>query len=337
MTKTWRVCAAVGLPVLMAGEAPLGGGLPERLHRVPRLPGGQQATVEGAVVFVKPWEGADFPVHPMIQQEWLEFSTEVEVDSSEMAAEAAAERVGVVLDDLSFRMDVPLAISQLECVDVTRPVNAGDEREMLLFPYPNGYPSWRFSRSAALGHVAAEQQVVLKESYRPFTGRDRRAMDWYLKAVNTPFESDQFMFLWIALEVLLDGDEDAQVKGPLITRCQHEIAECPTCGEPTSRMVRGLSLASYLRKHGASEADASILWEVRQVMHGRGHLDREGVADLPRQVQVLRASVTRALKVRLGIPAVQAPVVSATAMSIRPEVALGGRRSLEERELSKTS
>lgn len=227
-----------------------------------------------------------------------------------------------------------LVISQLECVDISPPVDIGDDRDMLLFPYPNGYPSWGLSRSNALGHVAVEQQVALANSYTRLGGRERRAMDWYLKAVNSPCEADQFMFMWIALEVLLDGDQTAQVRGPLVLRCQHEITECPECHEPTSRLLRGESLKAYLQKHGAAVDDAGALWETRQVMHGRGDLTEEGIADLSRQVQVLRESVSRALKDRLGIPEERAPIVTAGVMSVRPEMALGGQRSVEARDVT---
>ena len=332
--RIWRVAAAVGFPVLVAGETPPEGGLPRQLHRMSRITKCQSTVVGNQSVCARAWENPQFPENPMVEVEWAEFFCDLEAESAMAAAAAGADAIAVVLDDLSFRMDTALGISELEVVDVSAPVAAGEQREMVLFPQPQGYPSWRLARSVALGHVTAEQAVSLRSSYAEITGRERRAFDWYLKAVSTPFEVDQFMFMWIALEVLLDSDDGALVEEPFKARCGHEIAECPVCGKPTTRPVRGASVRGYLQRFGATDVDAGALWTTRMMMHGKADLTRSGMEDLPRQVQVLRGCVVRALKSRLAMEEAQAPLVVAGSFTVRPEVALGGAMAVEERHLT---
>jgi hypothetical protein len=334
LVREWRVVAAVGFPVLVAGETQPEGGLPKQLHRIPQITDCQSTVVENQSVCARAWESPQFPEHPMVEVEWVEFFCNLEAESAMDAAEAGADAITVVLDDLSFRMDAALGISQLEVVDVSPPVAAGEQREMVLFPYPQGYPSWRLARSVALGHVTAEEAVSLRNSYMKMTGRERRALDWYLKALNTPFEVDQFMFLWIALEVLLDSDDGALVEAPFKGRCGHEIAECPVCGKPTTQPVRGVSVRGYLQRFGATDVDASVLWKTRMMMHGRADLTQSGMEDLSRQVQVLRACVVGALKTRLAMEETDAPLVAAGSFAVRPEVAVGGALAIEERHLT---
>ena len=73
-------------------------------------------------------------------------------------------------------MDILLDLAQLECLDITPPLALGEDREMLFFPA--GYPSWRMSRSTALGHVPPEQGVALRDSYESRERGERRALDW---------------------------------------------------------------------------------------------------------------------------------------------------------------
>jgi hypothetical protein len=205
----------------------------------------------------------------------------------------------------------------------------------VLWAFPNGYPSWRLAISHALGHVAVEQGIALRPTYEAMGGREGRAMDWYLKAVNTPYDVDQFMFLWIALEVLLDSDAGALVEASYKARCGHMIATCPECGKPTTVPVRGESVRAYLVRYGVSPEDARALWQTRMMMHGRTGLTREALTDLGGQVQALRRAVVPALKARLQVPDNEAPIVSGGDVpAFMPHFGFGGRAAVAERHLS---
>jgi len=52
---------------------------------------------------------------------------------------------------------------------------------------------------------------------------------WFVKALGTDLLHDQFIFLWMALEILCD-DSDVRVEEPYVGPCQHQIPECPECG-----------------------------------------------------------------------------------------------------------
>ena len=64
---------------------------------------------------------------------------------------------------------------------------------------------------------------------------------WYLKAIATYYAVDRFIALWIALEILCTVD-DVSVRQPVRLNCQHTLDQCPQCGKPTLRAVKGEAL-----------------------------------------------------------------------------------------------
>lgn len=90
---------------------------------------------------------------------------------------------------------------------------------------------------------------------------------WFVKSLGTDLLHDQFIFLWIALEILCDSS-DVRVEEPYVGPCQHQIVTCPECGRETTRIVRGATLRKYLQGYGVTAEQATDLWRMRQLMHG---------------------------------------------------------------------
>ena len=102
---------------------------------------------------------------------------------------------------------------------------------------------------------------------------------WYLKAIATYYAVDRFIALWIALEILCTVD-DVSVRQPVWLNCQHTLDQCPQCGKPTLRAVKGEALKEYLGKCGVDGTDIKKMWQLRQVVHGKNFFGPADSRDL---------------------------------------------------------
>ncbi len=211
------------------------------------------------------------------------------------------------VESLSFQLRMPLQIHGIRAIDVTPPVELGEERE---FGQLTGYPLRRF-RPASVQMAGVVTQLIpdLAVELSALDRRQRAALDWYLKALAAPYQVDQFMFLWIAFEILSDLSP-IRVEGPFVTRCQHEIAECPVCAKPTTRIVQGATRQRYLIEgFGIGEEVARELWKTRQILHGAEDFDSAVMDRLPELSRCCAPCVNTALKDALGVPPAVTPTV----------------------------
>ena len=254
----------------------------------------------------------------------------VAVDSG-AAYENAVEAMETGVESLSFQLQAPLQIYGIEAIDVTPPVEVGEERD---FGRLSGYPLRRFRPSSLqMTGVLTETIPDLAVELAALDRRQRAALDWYLKALAAQYQVDQFMFLWIAFEILSDLSP-LRVEGPLVTRCQHEIAECPVCGNATSRVVQGATRKRYLVEgFGLEDEVARELWRTRQILHGSEDFDSAMMGRLAELCQVLRAVVNAALKHALGLALDAPPVVLFGQFSILPHGGVDGRRRVNDEDL----
>jgi hypothetical protein len=107
----------------------------------------------------------------------------------------------------------------LEILDVTPPIASGETREMMLFPWPQGYPLRPFYVSDALGDTQTDHWLNLTLRDRPTDRRVSAARRWYLKGLAVAYQVDRFMMWWIALEILSKNSE-------------HKIEEPWKCDKP---------------------------------------------------------------------------------------------------------
>ena len=68
-----------------------------------------------------------------------------------------------------------------------------------------------------------------------------------VKSLSTNLLHDQFIFLWIALEIQCDASS-VKVEEPYACRKGHPIAACPICEAPTTKLVRGATIRAYLEQ-----------------------------------------------------------------------------------------
>jgi len=324
--RLWRVHATLGLPVLMVGVGGAEGGFPARLERRRRIDARRETDVGGLRFSLEPR-----PQEEEGELEVCEIATKISAPRAAQAAEAAVAAFQIIADDLAFQLHQPVRLTQVEALDVTEPVRLGDQREISFFP--NGYPTWRFGSSLALGSVATVASPILRQSYAPLDGASQRAFDWYLKALHATLDVDRFIILWIVLEILLDSTS-ALVTGPYVNqRCGHEIANCPQCEAPTEGPQRGRSIRALLEKLGVAGSDAKDLWDMRQMLHGARALDKHALLELPRLLQHLQAAVGTQVKATLGYAQDDPPFLGAGAPAVMMGPGLGGFRALTAADL----
>jgi hypothetical protein len=151
--------------------------------------------------------------------------------------------------------------------------------------------------------------------------------------MGTDLLHDAFIFLWIALEILVDLSP-ISIEAPYQARCSHLIKHCPECGTTTVKEVRGPTIRQYLEvSFGVDTETAKALWRMRQMMHGAINFEPAKLQDLPRLIQPLRAAVAEGIKRRIGIDTHAAPVISSSGMSINPSMGVEGTRKISADDL----
>jgi hypothetical protein len=262
-----------------AVQLPPGGGPPAKLEPQSRVPP-QTQVVDGIRIAVRAAVDRE-----MIGREadlrvaWGVMFADVAAPEAAIAWERAVDAMEKAVESVSFQLQASLQIHGITAIDVTPPVEAGEERE---FSQLSGYPLRRFGpASSQMTGVTTQVHADLSVTLEALDRRQHAALDWYLKALAAQFQVDQFMFLWIAFEIQSD-ESPVRVEGPLITRCQHELAECPVCGKPTTRVIQGPTRQRYLTEtFGIGEDVARELWRARQILHGAQDFDSALMGRLP--------------------------------------------------------
>jgi hypothetical protein len=325
----WRVTAALLVPTHtpMAPE----GGLPERLEFRSRMPEQARGYGDVTVAIRKPDEGtyaALYSTNP--QLEVLELVADLPAGSEAIAAiEKLAPTFEILIDLLTFEMGTPLGVGQMTVTEITPPASVGDERAFSTF---SGSPFDRNARAIEMQAIQGRLIGQLPESVEIADSKTAAILRWFVKALATDLLHDQFIFLWIALEILSDASE-IRVVEPYVGPCGHEIPTCPECGKPTTRMVRGATIRAFLESFGIPEQQARELWRMRQLMHGAIPFDSEKLANLGALVQALRAAVAAGLKAKLGKGQDDPPTIAASGLSIHPAMAAGGTAALTAPDL----
>jgi hypothetical protein len=262
---------------------------------------------------------------------------EIQISVSEQDAISALEKVDLlledVIDDLSFRLQMPIPINQLEVIDITSPITVGDEREMLLFPYPNGYKHSKFGNTVYMNTTRAELRPELRADFSNLGDRDRAVMRWYQKSLAATSESDRFIFLMVCLEILCE-EYTEKVKAPYKAKCGHDIHNCPKCGESIELVVNGPTLKKFLVDElGMDEKLARDTWRLRQMVHGANDLTFRKMKKLPEVCRSLKCCVALGVKQKLGIPTNEYPFFGIEGPGISTQLPLLGRRVIRESDM----
>jgi hypothetical protein len=327
--RTWRVEAVASFPIDFV-FADASGNLLEKAETRSRVPEGESTFADHRVIVRK----TEIPGLPAVGgRELAAFTFQTSAANSQGAIDAATPVIEDLAETFAFQMQQLVPIVQVSFLDVTPPVEVGEQREGILFPYPNGLPLPKFQSSVALGDVITSLVPVVAP-LEPDNARAEAALGWHLKAMASPFVAEQFMLNWIALEILWRRS-GVSVQAPYKANCGHVIEECPTCGKPTSREVRGASIEKYLVEVcGVGSEEAKRLWRLRQMFHGDVAFDSAEAAALPEFIQILRAAVVKECKASLGVSAEALPLVSSGAASFGPQMALGTLQEVKEHDLA---
>ncbi len=228
---TWQATAVVPFQWHMqaaGGIMPTDGSLPERLEPVSRIPR-QSASFGDISIRMRPLGETELPPQPGF--EYAAIRLQVDAESAQAALERIHPALELLLDDLAFQLQTTFIVLQLEILDVTEPLAIGDEREMLLYPFPQGYQQWKFARSTAMGTETVAIVPTLRSDYAALPNRHQQALDWYLKGIHAPVDSDRYIYFWVALEVL-EKLTPHTVATPYNANCGHTIERCPHCDNP---------------------------------------------------------------------------------------------------------
>ncbi len=310
------------------------GGLPEKLDfesrlvdQAVRLKGTDVVVALGAKTMNQEYRDA-LGVPPTTDSG--ELVVELDAPDFNTACERAGPMFDRLLDELMFKMQAPIGLGQLNAVDVTPPRRVGEERDFWMFA---SYPFDRYARTVGVGATRAETVPRLSEAYVEIPDAARAALRWYTKSLETQFAHDAFMFLWIAMESLVNATGHA-VTGFYKADCGHEIPVCPTCGKSTARKIAGATLRDYMIECGVDPRDAADLWKLRQMMHGAIGFDSERLGRLAELLQILRAFVAALLKDAQGIAHDEPPLVGFGAVAIHPAMGLGGHGALTAEDVA---
>ena len=330
VARTWRVTATLLVPTWI--ELAPGAGPPAKLEPKSRL-AEQSAIYDGVPMVVRthqyPGSADSYPVGP--GHTLMELVSEVAAGEEPTSAVRVLEvPVTTLLDLLSFQMGAAIGIEQMNAIDVTTPVAVGDSRT---FHFWGGSPFGQFQRGVDMEAVRGQLLGEFPPSLGIEDERVAAALRWFVKALSTQFLHDQYLFLWIALEILCDATAFKVEEPSRCPRCGHETPECPSCGRPTTQRRQGQTMQGFIEQFGVSKADSSEMWKCRQIMHGRAQFQPGTGEEIGRLVQLLRAVVAAGLKSQLGLGTGNPPLVSASGLSIHPSPSLGGTSLITEDQL----
>jgi hypothetical protein len=310
--RTWRVLALINLPKIFVGKnSSNSDSLPESIKCESRLTKIIRKKIKDILISIGPWAGPSpwkdqmFPV--FFGQEIVALSLITRSESSENALNNVESLIEDIIDDISFQIQAAIYILQLEVLDITPPINVGESREGLLFPYPNGYGFSKFSSSIPSRVFIPIITPYLRNDYTFINDKIRAALRWYIKGLSTNIDVDKFIFFWIALEILC-SESDIVIKKPYVAPCGHEILFCPSCNRETDRVVNGETIKKFLvEKVGLKENEAKDLWKMRQLFHGANKLNYSDVKELPKLVYLLRHATFQIIKKSINISEDQFP------------------------------
>lgn len=330
MIHTWRVRTRLIVPTYRANQPAVGqtaefqSRLPEQARQYDGIPVVLRKAPSHIPVTRLSDEG---PPIPDRSRECVELVADVQVPAAEHSYTAALERYspafGTLIDLLAFDMAAVPDIARVDMIDITPPVSIGVARNSVSFSSP---PFDRYMRSNELRAIQGHLLGELPQSVDDLDSKTSSALRWFVKALGTNVLHDQFIFLWIALEILCGMTPDAAVDQTYVARCGHEISYCPACGKSTAKKVEGATKKAFLESYGVPTDLATTLCRMRQMMHGAIHFDSKEVAGLSELVPPLRAVVATDLKKRLML---DWPVVALqAAYTMHPAISFGGSRAL---------
>ena len=313
---------------------PAEGGFPAQLEPFARLKPGLLRQGNVALAIVTPEGESTWPGLLPGDPNWkvMELVADIPVEGGKEAAlRIAGPLFEGALNIMSFIMASAIPLGRVEVIDITEPLEVGAERESQTF---SSAPFDGNAQGIAMTGVSGFLECSLPPTLAQLDSRTAAALKWFVKSIETARLHDQFIFSWIALEILR-SDSGVGVTAPYRANCQHEISACPLCLTPTARVLLGQSMQKFLVEIGGVSVNvAADLWRMRQMMHGAVPFDSPKLDALPSLVHPLRSAVSVALKRKLGWSDDSPPVIQQSGMVIHPSVSAYGSRHITERDVT---
>lgn len=235
-----------------------------------------------------------------------------------------------IADFLAFQLGGPIIWGQADLIDVTPPVAVGDVRRAMGFPIPPFYLNARAFPGAGVRGIFKGVLPEATELDDPVAA----ALRWFVKSFHSDALHDQFIALWVALELVCDRS-GVSVTEPYTPSCGHPIAECPQCGRPTDKKVRGPTSTKYLSENlGVDAEEARRLWKMRQMLHGAVRFEASELVELPALVVTLRIATAKALSAELERLGYAGLGVDQNALIVHPAMVLTMLRGVGEEDIS---
>lgn len=333
--KLWQISAIIPFPMEPADEngLPLNGEFPARFTWKSRIV--PTAGMIGSHVFAfRKYPKADFRLQfgsAIVDgkvTELAELISQVVAVTEVEALDLFEDDLESACDALAFITQMPIHVLQLEVLDFSEPTTIGEQRKNYIFPFPSGYQHPKFHKSVFVQATTTDRDIELKALPANVSKYIRAAFRWYHKALAATADVDQFVWLFVVLE-LLCKESGHKVSAPYITECKHEISNCPVCNQSVEKIVLGKTIISFLvNSFGLSEKAAKELWSTRQVVHGNNLMTRSLNKDLSADCLQLLSIVNLGLKRALGLQEIHSPRVVTNAGPIVSQPTISGQRSL---------
>jgi len=204
MIRVWRVRTLI-LVAKYRGETPAVG---ETLEFCSRLAEQARQYEDITVAVQKP--ANENPLHntQFGQLEQIELVADVPTlasgqrDSYHSAIERFSPVFETLIDLMAFDMGAVPRLGQADIIDVTPLAAVGDNRTAAQFSAP---PYDRYTRAVEMSAIQGRLIGELPEAVDTLDSKTAAALRWFVKALGTELLHDQFIFLWIALEIVCDA------------------------------------------------------------------------------------------------------------------------------------
>lgn len=228
--------------------------------------------------------------------------------SNDASHDAQFRILGKILTRLSFALLCQFTVFSARIVPSG--LKRGDKHSD--WAYPGSPPGIALSEvKIGFNKTLELSPDFLVEDVRPEV---ESAIGWFLAGNNAPNAIQQVLCHWIGLESLAPV-----VEGPWrCSRCEAELATCPSCGGPTTGPKTVQTVRAFLRNELAvSRSEYESLYSLRcRVAHGGLPLDPEGLQAASNRAARIQELLLIAIKRALGWPPDRPPIIDPQGLTI---------------------
>jgi len=247
------------------------------------------------------------------------------------ALDLMGDNIETILDILTFQLQAPIPVTNVDVIDFSEPLRVGEERE---WAFANSYP--RIQKDCGFVFMANwATSINSKLMQERLDASTEASLRWFSKGIASHAIVDQFISFWIALEILTTPPDQGKRVFFKCRKCSYEIKSCPQCSYSSSHFPDTKERIELFITEDLS-LDESLfekLWDTRMIFHGRNKLTPEEIKGIPDLTWELRMIVIEALKRRMGIDQKDRPCCIQMNAVIMDKFVLSGHRKLAELDI----